>query len=422
MPYVQSSITGTIRGLIVPIYAPSVLAAIARGGALIALPLFALETGGGPALAAGVVGLRAAGTMAANLPSGYFASKFGDKVVMLAGLAILVAALGVLSGFASEVTLLISSFVLGIGSGSWIMARLLHITETVRLEQRGRVISILAGIERGGTLVGPVLAGVAIQTLGYRVVFVSVGVLFLVALLVVLWKTSRAHVRRETRRTLRVIQVVFRFRDTLLKGGSVMLFLSYLRNARMFLLPVWGATIGLSPGEIGLVVSLSSAIDMAMFLPAGMILDHIGRKTNLIACLLLLSFATALLPLTSGFVTFLLVAMLAGLGNGFGTGIFMTLGGDFAPRFGRSEFLGVWRFMGDFGGVVSPFAIGSLAQATSMLVACMSSGALGCLGAILALVFIPETLKAYRIRREMQESGIPRETDSESESRSESSG
>ena len=100
----------------------------------------------------------------------------------------------------------------------------------------------------------------------------------------------------------------------------------------------------------------------------------------------------------------------------------MTLGGDFAPRFGRSEFLGVWRFMGDFGGVVSPFAIGSLAQATSMLVACMSSGALGCLGAILALVFIPETLKAYRIRREMQESGIPRETDSESESRSESSG
>ena len=159
MPYIQSSITDTIRGLIVPIYAPSVLAAIARGGALIALPLFALEIGGGPALAAGVVGLRAAGTMAANLPSGYFASKFGDKVVMLAGLAILVAALGVLTGYASEVTLLISSFVLGIGSGSWIMARLLHITETVRLEQRGRVISVLAGIERGGHAGWPRVGG-----------------------------------------------------------------------------------------------------------------------------------------------------------------------------------------------------------------------------------------------------------------------
>ena len=41
--------------------------------------------------------------------------------------------------------------------------------------------------------------------------------------------------------------------------------------------------------------------------------------------------------------------MLSGLGNGFSTGIFMTLGGDFAPREGRGEFLGVWRLVGDVG-------------------------------------------------------------------------
>lgn len=422
MPYVRSTITGTLRTLTVPIYAPSVLTAVARGGALIALPLYALDLGGGPALAAAVVGSRAIGNMVGNLPAGHFAARIGDKAVMLVGLAILVAAAGMLCGFASPLLLVVSSFVLGVGGGSWVIARLLHITETVRLEQRGRVISVMAGIERGGSLIGPLLAGIALELFGYQPVFAATGTLFFLAFLLCLWKTRRAHVRKSAREPMTVLQVLVRFRQTLLTGGSVMLFLSYLRNARMFLLPVWGSTIGLSPSEIGLVVSLSSAIDMAMFLPAGIILDHIGRKANLVCCLALMSLATALLPLTHTFTTFLLVAMVAGLGNGFGTGIFMTLGGDFAPRYGRSQFLGVWRFVGDFGGVASPFAIGSLAHATSMMVACVSSGILGFLGVTLAFFFIPETLRKSRKLLEQEEENAVARADQEDRSAEERRG
>ena len=56
--------------------------------------------------------------------------------------------------------------------------------------------------------------------------------------------------------------------------------------------------------------------------------------------MVILSIALLLVPWTSTFGQFLSVSLLSGLGNGFGTGILMTLGGDFAPRYGRSQFLG----------------------------------------------------------------------------------
>ncbi len=393
MPYTKSSIAETLRSLSFSIYVPSLLSAIARGGALVALPLFALDQGGGPALAAAVVGLRAAGSMASNVPSSQLAALWNDKAVMLIGLAVMSAASFGLAGPSSPILLCISSLLLGVGSGSWIIARLLHVTESVLLEQRGRAISVMAGIERAGALIGPVLAGFALQSFGYMYVFGGIGGLLLAAFLFCLWKTSKIRVRRSSRVSIGVLQIAVRFHQVFLKSGLVMLFLSYLRNARIFLIPVWGSAIGLSPGEIGLVMSLSSAIDMVMFLPAGYILDTVGRKINLISSLVVMSCATAMLPMAGSFVPFLAVAMFAGLGNGLGTGIVMTLGGDLSPRYGRSQFLGLWRLVGNTGGVVSPFAIGMIAQSVSMLVACAFSGLLGFVGVALALVFVPETLR-----------------------------
>ncbi|MCY3883357.1 MAG: MFS transporter [Gammaproteobacteria bacterium] len=404
MPRSKSSITETLSSLSVSIYLPSMLTAIGRGGALVALPLYALDQGGGPFLAALVVGLRSAGTMVSNVPSSQLAAIQSDKAVMLLGLVTMaISAIG-LASFSSLAFLCGSAFLLGAGSGSWIVARLLHITESVRLEQRGRTISVMAGIERAGALIGPALAGFAIQSFGYVYVFAGIGCLFLAAFLLCLWKTTKIKVRTSSRVSIGVVQITVRFYQVFLKSGSVMLCLSYLRNARIFLIPVWGAAIGLSPSEIGLVMSLSSAIDMMMFLPAGYVLDTFGRKINLISSLVLMSCSTVVLPLAGSFVPFLVVAMIAGLGNGLGTGIVMTLGGDLSPRYGRSQFLGVWRLVGDIGGVVSPFAIGMIAQSASMLVACAFSGLFGFAGVALAFWFVPETLKKRVIGQELSDS------------------
>ena len=129
-----------------------------------------------------------------------------------------------------------------------------------------------------------------------------------------------------------------------------------------------------------------------MFYPAGLILDHLGRRWALAPAMLLLGAGLALLPFADGFWTFAAAGLLAGLGNGFGTGIFMTLGGDLSPERGRGEFLGVWRLVGDLGAAVGPFVMGSVVQWASLVVACTGTGAMALVGVFLLVATVPETL------------------------------
>ena len=378
-----------MRRLAFKVYLPTFLNAIARGGALVLLPLYALENEGGAVVAAALVGLRAAGTMIADVPAGQLTAKLGDKAVMLGGLAI-VGTTAILASFShSPIALAIVAMGFGVGSSAWILGRLSHITENVRLERRGRVISVLAGLERAGVMVGPVSAGFAAEFFGYGPVFALLGVLSLVSFTLVATLTTRTALRTVSHVSVGILRILSKHAKTFATCGSVMTCLSSLRNSRQLLIPVIGNLIGLGPAEIGLVFSLTSTIDLMMFYPAGLILDHIGRKAALVPAMVFMSISLTLLPWTHTFATFLAVSLLAGLGNGFGTGIFMTLGGDFAPRYGRSQFLGIWRFIGDSGGTAGPFMLGALAQTYTMTVACSVAGVLGLIGAIAASIVIP---------------------------------
>lgn len=395
MPVHTASVAQDMRRLAFSIYLPSLLNAIARGGALMLLPLYALETDGGAVVAGAILSLRALGTMIADVPAGQLTAKIGDKAVMLGGLSI-VGTTAILASFSgSPLSLAIVAIGFGIGSGAWILGRLSSITETVRLERRGRVISVLAGLERAGQMIGPVSAGIAVEYLGYGPVFVALGSLTLVAFLLVATITKRTALRTVRHVEIGARQILGKHVGTFARCGSIMVCLSLLRSSRALIIPVWGTAIGLGPAEIGLVTSLTATVDLMMFYPAGLILDHIGRKAALVPAMTIMSVALALLPWTDSFATFLAVSLLGGLGNGFGTGIFMTIGGDLAPRYGRSQFLGIWRLIGDSGGAAGPSALGALAATFTMTIACSVSGAIGVLGAIAAVLVIPETKIRY---------------------------
>lgn len=380
-----------MRGYVLPIYVPTLLSAIARGAALVLLPLYALDTAEGAVLAAAVVGLRSAGTMIVDVPSGAFIDRIGDKAVMLLGLGLLVVT-AVVAAFAESALLLaVVAVAFGIGTGAWLMGRLAQVTERVHFEQRGRVVSVMAGLERAGAVVGPLLAGFAAEFLGYQQGFLFTAVLFGIAFLFCAVFATKSKPRAGHLDRARLTPILLKYSQIFIRGGAVMTVLSFLRNGRQLIIPVWGVAIGLDPSEIGLAFSLSSIVDMLMFYPAGLIMDHIGRKAALVPCLLLLGLSFALLPLTDSFWEFVAVAMLSGLGNGFGTGIFMTMGSDYAPRHGRAQFLGVWRLIGDSGGTMGPFAIGAITEAVSMHVACIASGGLSVIAVGVLLVWVPES-------------------------------
>ena len=136
----------------------------------------------------------------------------------------------------------------------------------------------------------------------------------------------------------------------------------------------------------------AAAIDMTLFPVAGYILDNFGRRYAAIACMSLLSLGLFLVPFTSGFTTLLLAAMLVGVGNGFGSGINMILGADFAPPKERGEFLGVWRLISDSGSFAGPIFMGYIANTFVLATALTVTSMLGLIGIFMMLFFVRETL------------------------------
>ena len=387
-----------MRSLALPVYLPTLLSAIAQNAVQILLPLYALKVGGGPAMVAALVGLRGVGTMLSDLPAGLMVAHLGERTVMSIGLATLFLASIGCALTASAIILGFLALGFGAGFGIWRLSRLSVITEDIPLEQRGRIISVMAGLQRAGALIAPLLAGFSTETFGYPPVFVASGSLFLLALGLVFIFAKNSDSRNEQSHSIELTGIISQHRKIFATAGMGMIFLSARRHARLLFIPLVGVSIGLDESDIGLAFSLSSAIDMAMFYPAGQMLDRLGRKFALIPAITLLGLSLILIPYCSTFLSFTAVGMLAGLGNGFGTGILMTLGSDFSPKVGRGQFLGVWRLVGDIGGAAGPFVLGSIAQATSLILACSVAGGFAGIGLIILILFVPETLKKPKPR------------------------
>jgi MFS family permease len=130
-----------------------------------------------------------------------------------------------------------------------------------------------------------------------------------------------------------------------------------------------------------------------MFYPAGYVMDRFGRKWVGVPSLITLSIGLLILPLTSEFYGYSLMAMILGIGNGLAPGIVMTLGADFAPQVRRGEFLGLWRFISDAGSAGGPLAVSFIASVASLGLAAAVTALLGLTGAVLMWRRVPETLR-----------------------------
>jgi MFS family permease len=131
-------------------------------------------------------------------------------------------------------------------------------------------------------------------------------------------------------------------------------------------IPLWADHLGLAPSVASLIYGLAGGIDMLVFYPAGKVMDKKGRRSVAVPSMVIIGLAMLLMPLTSGAVTLLLVALAIGFGNGIGSGMMMTIGADNAPRHGRAHFLGVWRLMADIGSTCGPALLSFLAGRLSL--------------------------------------------------------
>jgi MFS family permease len=379
-----------------PVYVPTLLNSTSQMALLILLPLYTLDAGYNAAFAATIVGLRGVGILLFDIPAGVLVARFGEKAILLTGLALILAGNVLLAAAAHPWLLMLAAVLLGAGISAWMIGRQSYIVDTCAPEEVGRAIAVMAGLQRVGMFLGPAAGGLLAAQVGYSVTFiVGAGVALLAGLLVLsftknAWPTDAAAVAGFRG----AIEVVRSHGKVFATAGVASFSLQLMRAARELLVPLFGAAVGLDVAAIGIIYSLSSAIDMSLFYPVGVWIDRHGRKWSAVSSTFVFSVALALLPLVVGYYSLLAVGLLLGLANGLGTGIVMVMGADLSRGTEhRGQFLGVWRLIGDVGVSVAPLVTGALAGLASLAAASLCVAGLGFAGTLMMMSLVPETLR-----------------------------
>ncbi len=375
----------SIASLIPAVYLPTIVFEAALGAILPVIAVTTRELGGTLGQAGLIVALIGVGHILGDVPAGMLAGRIGDRRAMLLAGGVMVLALVACALAPSLWLFAVAVLVTGFVGAVFTVARQAYVTEAAPPLLRARALSTLAGTQRIGTFVGPFAGALAIHLSGTSGAYWLAVALCVVAAAVVLFVPDVAPLdsaRTVVPMSLRAI--VREHRSLLGTLGLAVVLIGTVRGARTTVLPLWTEHLGMSPTTTSLIFGLSGAVDMLLFYPSGRLMDLRGRLWIGIPSMLTMMVAFALLPVTGTLAAVALVAMLLGFGNGIGSGIIMTLGADVAPASYRSQFLGVWRLLGDSGNAAGPLilsagaALGSLAAGV-WVVAAISGSAAGAL-------------------------------------------
>ncbi len=380
-----------LKRLGLSVYLPSLILSFCSGLLLPVLPVFAESFGVSYALIGLVLAGEALGTLLADIPAGILIRRLDRKWVMALGIGLV--GLSVIALFWSQTIweVLIYRIISGLGAALWNLSRHAYLSEATNKTNRGRAIALFGGTNRLGGFLGPVVGGFLAAQFGLRLPFLVFGILALctIPLALVFIEKGQPVVRQVSH--YHFLSVLREHRHVLFTAGLGQLGAQMVRAARNVLIPLYGSSLGLGLETVGLILSLSAFVDVALFYPAGVIMDKLGRKYAIVPSFTLQALGLLVIPFAGGFAGLLVAATLTGLGNGLSSGTMMTLGSDLAPKDSLGEFLGVWRLIGDSGFTGGPVIVGVIADVLALPVAALVMAIIGLGAAGLFAFGVPET-------------------------------
>lgn len=410
------------------IYGPTFLFGLGEGALLPLLPVIAASLGASLSQAALIASALVVARLVGNLPAGWLVTRIGERWTMaIAGGIALAGVAGILAA-PNLAVLGLSVFGIGLCASAFGLARHAFMTTRVPLAYRARALSVLGGSFRLGMFAGPFVAAALVAWSGdpHSAAWFFGACLLALILLVSVGRDPEEelaaggmlpHSRRQVEQPPRieddladdtgeattgsiptaerhgVFRTMWRNRGVLARLGLSAATLSGIRQARVYLLPLWGLSLGLDAEAIALIVGLTGALEFALFYSSGQIMDRWGRLWACMPAMVLMGGAflglafTHDLPAATGW--FIAGAIVVGVGNGLSSGILMTLGADVAPPDDPAPFLGSWRTLTDAGGAASPLLITALTAMASLPVATAVIGIIGLAGAVGFAVFVP---------------------------------
>jgi MFS family permease len=402
-----------IRQAALPVYLPTLLFAAGESAFIPVIPVIAKNLGSDLAAAGIIAGMLTVGILVGDLPSGLVIARIGERAAML--WSTLIALLGGALALLSTTPWMLGAgiFLIGVATASFALARHAFLTSFVPLSHRARALSMLGGMFRGGSVIGPLAASAALTISGNPFAAFWLMVAFTLATGAVLLflpdpektfgtvrrvKDATGHsvtpgeleVENETHGLFKTIRNNM---GALARLGVAAAIIQILRSGRSVLLPLWAVSIGMRDADTALIIGIAAIVDFALFFTSGQVMDRYGRLAASVPTMLVMSLSLMVLAFTHGFtavdVWFIALTMTLAVGNGLSSGIVLTLGADLADKKNPAQFLGAWRFTTDSGAAAGPLIIGAVIAISSISVAAFATGIIGLIGMGMMIRYVP---------------------------------
>jgi MFS family permease len=361
--------------LVFDVYIPSTLAAIARGAMITTIPLYLISLGYSSTYVGIGTAAIAIGNLILDLPAGKLAKKIGERKLM--NISLILSSFAVLMIYLESYLVIFLAMLYGAGRSLWLFSRRYVISYYLEYEVRGRASALIGASERLGTFLGPSLAATILSFSSYDEVFL---VCFIITLIASLLNVASSLIRVELEEKTSKQEEIKLNLSSLLSLLSMQILIQGIRSSRTILLPLVGKyLLSLKDNEVALAISLSGFLDVISSYPSGYIMDRKGRHVNALISFSIVAIGFVLLALSYDQISFFLASMIIGLGNGFGSGLLITIGGDISNKMGKEKgvsFLAFWQFIGDSGSAAFPSLIGSLAELASISILSISISAI----------------------------------------------
>lgn len=378
-----------LRGLFLPVYLPSFLFSVGESGLIPLIPANAQRLGASIPEAALIAGLVMLGTLIADLPAASFVARFGERVSMIWAGAI--AAVSILAAvFATNLAMMgLGIFILGCTAAVFGLARHAYIADTTPISHRARALSILGGMFRLGTFVGPLIGALIIELYGlehvYWMTFVFCG---LAAVMLLFTKPEKMP---KTKRDVEhgIWKIAVQEKQKLMTVGVAAMILTSVRTARFLALPLWALWINLPISTTAIIIGFAGAVDFALFYNGGQVIDKVGRRLPAVLTCVAMGIGVVALGQTANQFWFTVVAIALSVANSVGSGLLLTIGADLAPANARGKFLASYRLMTDTGIAAAAPAISILTALSSLAFSLVVFGGLAFVGAWMMWRYLP---------------------------------
>jgi MFS family permease len=346
------------------------------------IPVLGREFGVSAGGAAQIVTAFAVGKFVGTVIAGIILDRMGTRVALVGGP--LLGSVASLSAAAAPwlSLILFLALIMGAADSLWSTAREIAGIDLARRNQRGRVISSLHGTYTVGAAIAPFVGGWLTDLFSFKAAFIGYAVATAVSVLLgsagpdtaaaaAPQKDAdriRAWGAAAIRQRFRAVGVLFKQIHPDLRSTYVALVLATFasQSQRVIvqsMLPLYaGSYLQLSPTQIGMLFTISGVIVFAMIIPAGLVMDRVGRKWCTVPSTGIPGLVFALIPMTSNFTQLAILVGLAGLSQGLSLGSIATSTYDVVPAHVRGRLQAARRTLAELGSAIAPLFGGYLAN------------------------------------------------------------